>query len=178
MPTREQPITLTLSHFLGTDSFFERDFAQPWARELEAKTGGRVTVAIHNGASRFGDVTQQATQVANSTVDIALGLCGAEGGRFPRCSIIELPFLVRDARTGSRSLWQLHKDGVLDREYQDYKLLALFVHNPGLIHTATKRIAVPTDLQGVRLRAPNKVAALALESIGAKPVILQVNDVM
>jgi TRAP-type C4-dicarboxylate transport system substrate-binding protein len=178
MPPSARPITLTFSHFLGPDSFFERDVAQPWTRELAAMTGGRAKVTIHNAASRFGDVTQQATQVANGTIDIALGLCGAEGGRFPRSSIIELPFLVRDAQTGSRSLWQLHKDGVLGGEYQDFRLLALFVHNPGLIHTAAKRIVAPADLNGVRLRAPNATVAAALASLGAVPVILQVNDVM
>jgi TRAP-type C4-dicarboxylate transport system substrate-binding protein len=116
--------------------------------------------------------------VANGTIDIALGLCGAEGGRFPRSAIVELPFLVRDAETGSHSLWRLHTNGVLGGEYQDYKLLALFVHNPGLIHTAAKPIVAPADLKGVRLRAPNATAAAALASLGAAPFILQVNDVM
>jgi hypothetical protein len=142
------------------------------------RTGGAVQVAIHNATSRFGEVTQQATQVANGTIDIALGLCGAEGGRFPRSAIVELPFLVRDAETGSHSLWRLHTNGVLGGEYQDYKLLALFVHNPGLIHTAAKPIVATADLKGVRLRAPNATAAAALASLGAAPFILQVNDVM
>jgi TRAP-type C4-dicarboxylate transport system substrate-binding protein len=37
----QQPTVLKLSHFLGPTSFFEVDFAQPWAKELEAKTSGR-----------------------------------------------------------------------------------------------------------------------------------------
>ncbi len=174
----QQPIILKLSHFLGPTSFFEVDFAQPWARELEAKTGGKVRVEIYNAGSPFGEVTKQATQVKDGTIDIALGLRGAEGDRFPRSSIVELPFVVHDAQSGSRTLWQLYKDGILGNEFQDYKVLALFVHNPGLVHTATKRIVGPADLKGVRLRAPNKTVALALESIGAVPVVLQVNDVM
>jgi TRAP-type C4-dicarboxylate transport system substrate-binding protein len=173
-----QTITLKLSHFLGPASFFEVDFAQPWASELEAKIGGKVKVEIYNGSSPFGEVTKQATQVRDGTIDIALGLRGAEGDRFPRSSIIELPFVVHDAQTGSRALWKLYKDDVLGSEYQDYKVLALFVHNPGLIHTAAKRIIGPADLKGVRLRAPNRTVAVALESIGAAPAILQVNDVM
>ena len=173
-----QTITLKLSHFLGPAAFFEVDFAQPWARELEAKTGGKVKVEIYNASSPFGEVTKQATQVRDGTIDIALGLRGAEGDRFPRSSIIELPFVVNDAQNGSRALWKLYKDGVLGSEYQDYKVLALFVHNPGLIHTAAKRIIGPEDLKGVRLRAPNRTVAVALESIGAVPGILQVNDVM
>jgi TRAP-type C4-dicarboxylate transport system substrate-binding protein len=170
--------TLKLSHFLGPTSFFEVDFAQPWARELEAKTGGKVKVEIYNGASPFGEVTKQATQVSDGTIDIALGLRGAEGNRFPRSSIIELPFVVQDAQSGSRALWKLYNDGALGDEYRDYKVLALFVHNPGLIHTTAKRITGPADLQGMRLRAPNRTVAVALESIGAIPAVLQVNDVM
>jgi TRAP-type C4-dicarboxylate transport system substrate-binding protein len=170
--------TLKLSHFLGPSSFFEIDFAQPWARELEAATGGRVKVEIYNAASPFGEVTKQASQVRDGTIDIALGLRGAEGEKFPRSAIVELPFVVRDAQSGSRALWQLLTDGTLGGEYQDYEVLALFVHNPGLIHTASKRIAAPADLRGVRLRAPNKTVAVALESLGAIPAILQVNDVM
>jgi TRAP-type C4-dicarboxylate transport system substrate-binding protein len=174
----QQPITLKLSHFLGPTSFFEVDFTRPWALELEAKTGGKVKVEIYNGTSPFGEVTRQAAQVKDGTIDIALGLRGAEGDRFPRSSIIELPFLVHDAQGASRALWQLNKEGVFGGEYQDYNVLALFVHNPGLIHTATKRIVSPADLKGVLLRAPNKTVAVALESIGAVPAILQVNDVM
>jgi hypothetical protein len=56
-------------------------------------------------------------------------LRGAEGDRFPGSSIIELPFLVPSAALGSKALWTLYKDGALD-EYKDYKVLALFVHNP------------------------------------------------
>ncbi len=171
-------ITLTLSHFLGPASFFEVDFARPWAMELAAYTAGQVTVEIHNAGSPFGDVTKQAAQVKDGTIDIALGLRGAEGDRFPRSAIVELPFVVHDAQSGSRALWQLYQDGGLGSEYQGYKLLALFVHNPGLIHTAAKRIVGPTDLKGIRLRAPNSTVASLLESIGAIPVVLQVNDVM
>jgi TRAP-type C4-dicarboxylate transport system substrate-binding protein len=47
-----QTITLKLSHFLGPTSFFEVDFAQPWARELEAKTGGKVKSKSTTAARR------------------------------------------------------------------------------------------------------------------------------
>jgi TRAP-type C4-dicarboxylate transport system substrate-binding protein len=177
-PAAAQPIVLKLSHFLGPASFFERDFAQPWAKELEARTNGAVQIEIYNAASPFGDVTKQATQVRDGTIDIALGLRGAEGDRFPRSSIIELPFVVHNALDGSRALWGLYQDGTLGDEYRDYKVLALFVHNPGLIHTADKRIIAPDDLRDQRLRAPNQTVAAALQAIGATPVILQVNDVM
>ena len=174
----QTPIVLKLSHFLGPTSFFEVDFAQPWARELEARTNGRVHVEIYNAATPFGGVGAQAAQVQAGTIDIALGLRGAESDRFPRSSIAELPFVVRDAESGSRVLWQFNKSGGFGDEYSPFKLLALTVHNPGLIHTATRRVETLADIMGLRFRAPNKAVAAALEQLGAVPVILQVNEVM
>ena len=173
-----QPITLKFSHFLGPRSFFQLDVVEPWAKELETKTNGKVKVEIHDGTSPLGKVTEQASQAQAGSVDIALGLRGAEGDRFPGSSIIELPFLVPSAALGSHALWTLYKDGALADEYKDYKVLALFVHNPGLIHTTSKRVVTPSDLKGLRLRAPNKTVASALEHVGAVPVVLQVDDVM
>jgi TRAP-type C4-dicarboxylate transport system substrate-binding protein len=173
-----QPITLKFSHFLGPKSFFQLDVVEPWARELEARTNGQVKVETFNADSPLGKPTEQASQVKAGTVDIALGLRGAEGDRFPGSSIIELPFLLSDAGRGSRALWDLYKDGTLAEEYKDYKVLALFVHNPGLIHTTAKRVVAPADLKGLRLRSPNKTVSAALDHLGAVPVVLQVNEVM
>ena len=173
-----QEVTLKFSHFLGPTSFFQVDLVEPWAKELEAKTNGRVKVEIFNSASPLGKVTEQASQVKAGTVDIALGLRGAEGDRFPGSSIIELPFMVKDAPSGSRALWSLYRDGMLADEYKDYKLLALSVHDPGLVHTMTKRVVNLADLKGLRLRSPNKTVSAALEHVEAVPVLLQPNEVM
>ena len=83
-----------------------------------------------------------------------------------------------NALAGSRALWTLFGDGTLADEYKDYKVLALFVHNPGLIHTSNKRVVNLADLKSLRLRAPNKTVAAALDHVGAVPAILQVNEVM
>jgi len=173
-----QPVTLKFSHFLGATSFFQNDVAEPFARAMEARSGGRVKVEIYNAASPFGKPTEQASQVKSGAVDIALGLRGAEGDKFPGSSIVELPFVVPSAAQGSRVLWELYKDGTLADEYRDYKVLALFVHNPGLIHTSSKRVLNLADLKGLRLRSPNRTVSAALEHVGAIPAVLQVNEVM
>jgi TRAP-type C4-dicarboxylate transport system substrate-binding protein len=171
-------LLLKLSHFLGPSSFFEVDFARPWARELEARTNGRVRVEIYNATTGLGGVGAQAAQVEAGTIDIALGLRGAESDRFPRSSVAELPFVVHDAESGSRILWEFNEGGGFGDEYAGYKLLALTVHNPGLIHTASKRVTTPGNMRGLRFRAPNQAVAAALRQLGAVPVILQVNEVM
>src|SRR6516165_9984024 len=177
-PAEADPITLKFSQFLGPTSFFQVDVVEPWGKELEAKTNGQVKIEIHDGTSPLGKVTEQAGNVKDGKVDIALGLRGAEGDRFPGSSLIELPFVVPSALAGSRALWRLYKDGPLVDEYADYKVLALFVHNPGLIHTKEKRVLSLADLRGLKLRSPSKTVAAALDYAGAIPVVLQVNDVM
>jgi TRAP-type C4-dicarboxylate transport system substrate-binding protein len=173
-----QEVTLKFSHFLGPKSFFQVDVVEPWARELEAKTGGKVKVETFDGTSPLGGVTDQASNVRAGKVDIALGLRGAEGDKFLGSSVIELPFLVPGALRGSQALFGLYKDGTLAEEWKDYKVLALFVHNPGLIHTKEKKILEPEDMKGVRFRSPNNTVSAALRHLGAEPVLLQVNDVM
>src|SRR3954462_2713448 len=173
-----QELTLKFSQFLGPKSFFQLDVVEPWAKELEAKTNGKVKVETFDGTSAVGGVTDQASNVKAGKVDIALGLRGAEGDKFLGSSVIELPFLVPGALRGSQALWGLYKDGTLAEEWKDYKVLALFVHNPGLIHTKEKKILEPADMKGVRFRSPNNTVSAALKHLGAEPVLLQVNDVM
>ena len=173
-----QDVTLKFSHFLGPTSFFERDVAQPWKKAIEEKSGGKVKVEVFNASSPLGGVTKQATQVKEGAVDVALGLRGAEGDRFPGTSVIELPFLIKDSASGSNALWALYKSGALDAEYKDYKVLALWVHDPGLIHTTKTRVTTLADLKGLKLRVPNRTVAAALTHAGAVPVVLQVNEVM
>lgn len=172
------PVRLRFSHFLGPDSYFQTDFIEPWARELEALLPGEVVVEILDGTMPTGEVTRQAAQVEAGTVDIALGLRGAEGPRMAASSLIELPLLMDDARTGSHALWQLLEEGHLEPDYRGLKPLALFVHNPGVVHTLDRRIAAPGDMKGLRLRVPGGPVALAATRLGAVPTVLQVNDVM
>lgn len=178
VPASAQPVKITFTHFLGPASFFQVDLVEPWARQLEARTNGKVQVEVLNNSSPLGDVRKQATQVQAGTVDIALGLRGAEGDRFMRSSVIELPFVVPDADRGSKALWDLYEKGVLAEEYKDFKLLALFVHNPGLVHTKHTRVRTLADLKGLRLRVPNRTVSVALESVGAVPMVLQPDEII
>ena len=83
--------------------------------------------------------------------------------------MIELPFLVNDAESASRALYQLGEKYMFDTEYADYKVLALFTHGPGLFHSA-KPITTPADLAGVKLRAPTRVTNMMVTALGATAV--------
>jgi TRAP-type C4-dicarboxylate transport system substrate-binding protein len=163
-----QEIELKLSHFLPPVHGMHTDFMEPWARELEARTGGQVKVTIFPGGTQLGNVAKQYDQVRAGVVDIAHGLHGIPRGRFPRTSIIDLPFLVDSADQATRALWATFPE-YLAEEYPGVKVLALHAHNPGLIHTRDVPVRTMDDLEGLRIRTPSPAISMMLEQLGAIP---------
>ena len=71
--------------------------ARAAGQEIEKKSGGAVTVRVFAGNSPFGKVVNQADQVKQGVVDLAFGLNGIPRGRYPRTSIMEMPFVAESA---------------------------------------------------------------------------------
>src|SRR5699024_10532555 len=107
--------------------------------------------------------------VRAGVVDIAFGLAGMPRGRLPRTTLIEMPFLIKSADTGSRTLWELYPD-YLKEEYKGLHMLALMTHNGGLIHTRDKTVKNIDDMKGLRIRTPSDTISKALTKLGATPV--------
>ncbi|MEI7806441.1 MAG: TRAP transporter substrate-binding protein [Hyphomicrobiales bacterium] len=165
-----QEITLKFSHYIPPNHGIQVDLIEPWAKALSEKTKGKVKVEIFAVNSAFGNAARQADQVKAGVIDIAFGLRGIPRGRFERTSVIELPFMVKDAGAGSRVLWELYKDGTIKADYEGFKVLGLMTHHGGLIHTVNKPVRTPDDLKGMRLRTPSDAVSAMLEAQGASPV--------
>lgn len=160
---------LKLSHYLPPVHGIHTDFLEPWARELESRTDGAIRVSIFPGTAALGNVAKQYDQVRAGVVDIAHGLSGTPRGRFPRTSIIDMPFLTPNADVATRTLWALYPD-YLAEEYREVKVLALHAHNGGLIHTRDRAVATMQDMRGLRIRTPSPAISSMLEFLGAAPV--------
>lgn len=163
-------VTLKMSNYLPPMHGFTRDFMVPFGEELAERTGGKVEVEVLDATTAFGKIERQADQVRAGVVDIALGLNGIPRDRFVASSIMEMPFLVQNAGSGSRAMWQLFKEGAFGEEYDNFQVLGLMVHNGGLIHTTDKAVRTLDDLSGLRLRTPSPAVSAMLEELGASPV--------
>lgn len=164
--------TLKISHYMPATHGFQTDFIEPWAKALREKSGGAIDYKIYDTTTAFGRADRQADQVRAGVVDIAFGMTGIPRGRFPHSSVMELPFVVTTADTGSRTLWQLHQDGRLGQEYDDYKVLLLMTHEGAFIHTVDRPVYTLDDLKGLRLRSPGPAVNAMLEYEGASPITL------
>lgn len=165
----QEKVELKLSHYLPPTHGLHVDFTEPWARELEKRTNGKIAVKMFPGNSSLGNPANQLDQVKAGVTDIALGLSGIPRGRLPRTTIIDLPFMTDSADAASRALWAIYPKFLAD-EYKGLKVLALFAHNPGLIATRDKKVASLADLKGLRIRAPSVETQALLNAAGASPV--------
>ena len=161
-------VRLTLSHFLPAVHGIHNDFIVPWTEQVSECTGGAVSFEIFPGGTARGGVARQQEQVMAGVVDIAHGLHGIPRGRFPRSSIIDLPFLTDDAGAATHALWSVFDD-YLAEEYAGLKVLALHAHNGGLIHTTERPVETMEDLSGLRIRTPSPAISEMLSFLGASP---------
>jgi len=172
-----KPIVLRMSHFMPPGHWWNKVIMEPWARELERRTRGRVKVEVYPGTSKYGSVAKQLQQVRDGTIDIARGMRGFPKGQLLATSVMELPFLVRDPGPGSLALWQLYKEGMLGDDFAEFKVLGLDVHQGGLIHTAVRPVVELDDLKGLRLRTPSQAVSAMLRFLGAEPKGIRPADI-
>jgi TRAP-type C4-dicarboxylate transport system substrate-binding protein len=160
---------LKFSTFVPPTHGFAVDVLEPLGKEIEKKTGGKVSVRVFAGNTPFGKVENQADQVKQGVVDLAFGLNGIPRGRYLRTSIMEMPFVAESADSASRALWAM-RGGLLADDWKEFKLAALHCHNPGLFHTRDKPLKDIHDVKGLRMRAPNPPTQALLAFLGATPV--------
>ena len=160
---------LKFTTFVPPTHGFAVDVLEPLGKDIEKRSGGKVSVRVFAGNSPFGKVENQADQVKQGVTDLAFGLNGIPRGRFPRTSIMEMPFVAESSDSASKALWAMLA-GPLAEDYKDFKPIALHCHNPGLFHTRDKSLKTIADVKGLRMRAPNPPTQALLAFLGATPV--------
>ena len=107
-------------------------------------------------------------------VDIAFYLTGIEPGRFPIVAAAEMPFMIADSGKGSRALYEWYQPYAAT-EMPDVKVCAMFYDGGGTVHSK-KLIEKPADLEGMKIRSPNVMAAELYRLAGASPIQMSAND--
>jgi TRAP-type transport system periplasmic protein len=83
--------------------------------------------------------------------------------------VFELPFMTNSAEVGARAAWDyLQKYGT--KEFVGTKILAIWIHDEGYVHTRDKPVKTLADFKGLKMRAPTRQTNKLLASLGASPV--------
>lgn len=166
-------VELRLHQFLPAQANVPANFLQPWADKVERESGGRIHVQMFPAMTLGGSPASLYEQVRDGTVDLVWTLPGYTPGVFPKTETFELPFMTGSAEAGSRALWAFYRKHLTD-EFADVHVLALHVHGPGAIHVRGKGVASLADMKGLKLRAPSRVIAALLGTLGATAIGLPV----
>ncbi|WP_323780385.1 TRAP transporter substrate-binding protein [Thalassovita sp.] len=162
-------VTLTMHQFLPPQANVPRDILDVWAKKIEEESNGRIAVEHYASMSLGGKPPELIGQLEDGIADIVWTVAGYTPGRFPQAEVFELPFMMSDAEATSRAYWEYAEANMMDKDYAPFHPIALWVHGPGLIHSK-EPILSPTDLNGVKLRAPTRVTNKMFSEMGATPV--------
>ena len=164
-----QDVVLKMHQFLPAQAPVPKLVLVPWMEKITAESGGRITFEHYPAMQLGGKPPELIDQVIDGVADVVWTLPGYTPGRFPRSEVMELPFLINDAESASRAFYTLGEKHMFDTEFTDVKVLGLWTHGPGVIHSKTA-IAAPGDLNGVKLRAPTRVTNMMVTNLGATAV--------
>ncbi len=163
-----QEVTLRLHHFLAAQANVPMHILDVWADAVEADSEGRIRVERFPSMQLGGTPGELYDQAVSGTADIIWTVVGLTPGRFPSTEVFELPFMVSDARAASYAYWHMFEES-MHEEFSETKMLATWVHGPGVIHTENP-VENPDDLRGMQIRGPSRLTVQLLEALGATPV--------
>ena len=164
----QQTVTLRLHQFLPPTAPIPALAIVPWAKKVEAESGGRIKVQLFHSMAMGGSPPQLFDQARDGVVDISWTVLGYTPGRFNKSEVFELPFMSGAAEPASRAFHEFVEKHAAD-EFKDVKLLAAHTHGPGLFHTKDPLTKLE-DLKGKKVRGGSRVISNMLLKLGATPV--------
>jgi TRAP-type transport system periplasmic protein len=166
-----RPYKLKLHHAFASLSCVETDFLTPWARKIEAQSGGRLRFEIFASMELGGRPAELFDQARDRLADIVWTRPSDTPGRFPGIETFELPFVPsRRALVSSKAVEDFCSQNLQD-EFREIRPLCFSCADRGVIHTEHPIHAVP-DLRGLRLAVSTRFAAETVRVVGGRAEIM------
>lgn len=144
--------------------------AQSIAKEVKEKTNGRIDIQIFPN-SQLGSGKDMIEAVSAGALQMTTDGAGALGAFLPQLSVIEAPYLWRDAAhmakaAGTQLYSKLNADLVSKR---GMRMLNITYYGKRHLTTGKKLVRTPADMAGFKLRVPGVDTFLAMaECWGAR----------
>jgi TRAP-type C4-dicarboxylate transport system substrate-binding protein len=171
-----QDVTLKIHHFLPPKGTIQAQVFEPWCEKLGKESNGRIKCQIYPAMQLGGTPPQLFDQARDGVADIIWTIPTYQAGRFVKAEVFELPFMAKNAESGSPALWEYVHKNAMD-EFKGVKILALHLHDGSLLHFSNKRVTNMEELKGLKVRAPTRIGTKFLAAIGAVPVQMPVPQV-
>jgi TRAP-type C4-dicarboxylate transport system substrate-binding protein len=146
--------------------------ATEWAREVEARTGGKVRITMFYGGT-LTPADKCYDGVVNGISDIGMSVLSYSMGRFPLSEVLDLPLGSRSGQVATRLANDFYRK-FTPKELADVKVLYLHGHGPGLLHSKTP-VHTIEDLKGMKIRATGTTARI-VAALGGVPVAMPMSE--
>ncbi|MGB0854450.1 MAG: TRAP transporter substrate-binding protein [Pikeienuella sp.] len=162
-------VTLRMSTWLPPKHHHTAVALPAWIDAVEKASGGTLKIKID--PAPIAKPPGQYDVVRDGAADMSYHVVAYTPGPFEILRGAELPFLSPSAEVGSQAAYDWYDRNIgFDKEFKDVKIITMFVHGPGAIHTK-EPVKTLEDLAGMKLRVGGGGVRMA-EALGATPVAL------
>ncbi len=123
---------------------------QAWAADVEKETGGTVKATLFP-SEQLGKAMDHYDMARDGIADFAYVNPSYQPGRFPIIAAADLPFLVANAKGGSAAVDAWYRK-YAPTEMKDVHFCFAFMLDPGTWHSRSKKIVLPEDVRGLKVR--------------------------
>jgi TRAP-type transport system periplasmic protein len=163
---QDKRVELKLAHWLPPKHPLHPAI-EAWAKSIETESKGTIHSTIFP-SEQLGKAFDHYDMARDGISDASYVNPGYQPGRFPIIAAGELPFLIANAKEGTAAFDEWYRK-YAGKEMQDVKFCAAFLHDPGTFH-ARKKIMVPADVKGLKVRPSNGTMAQYMTLLGAANV--------
>lgn len=148
----------------------------PWFKEMADLTGGNVQITYFN-PNTLCPVVELYESTKAGMVNIGGQSHSRTPGKFPLCSVLELPGMAPSAECGSMVLWELYKTHPeIKAEHKDSHILWMWASATYQLHTTKKLVKTADDLKGLKIITWNRASADIIKALGANSVQIGPTD--
>ena len=160
---QDKPIELKLAHWVPASHPLQKAM-EDWGAAINKASGGSLTVKVYP-SQQLGKAFDHYDMARDGIADVTYVNPGYQPGRFPIIAAGELPFMMKDAKTGSEALDAWYRPYAA-KEMKDVHYCLAFAHDPSGFHSKTKKIMLPSDIAGMKIRPPHATFANLVTSLG------------
>ncbi len=164
---QDKTFELKLSHWVPPSHPLQKAI-QDWADDIEKASNGTIKYKIYP-SQQLGKAFDHYDMARDGIADFAYVNPGYQPGRFPIIAAGELPFLVGKAKGGNRAIDAWYRKYAA-AEMKDVHYCFSFVLDPIVWHSSTKKIMVPADIKGMKVRPAQGTIAAWVTSLGGTNV--------
>ena len=164
---QDKPVQLKLSSWVPPKHPLNPAL-QAWADDIKKESGGTIT-SILFPSEQLGKAFDHYDMARDGIADFAYVNPGYQPGRFPVIAGASLPFLFSNGKGGSAAIDAWYRQYAA-KEMKDVHFCFAFVHDPGTFHSRNKKITMPEDIRGMKVRPATSTIGQMVTLLGGTNV--------